>query len=168
MKPTIKTSSDALAFLLQGLYFTETTIKKTLPACFRGISSEQIRSTFNNYATSADNKLLKLERVFNHLMTEPLTRNNEAIHQLVGEMHQILTATTTPHLRDMLSIGYMQNINTYKISSYRSAYLFAVELELDVVADLVEQILGWELETSQLLSQLAIEQFSRQQPTSKS
>ena len=168
MKAIIKSTSDALAFLLQGLYYTETTLQQTLPTCFTAISSDPIRTAFNSYSGSASNKLLKLERAFNYLMTEPLTRKNEAIHQLVGEMDQILSATDSPHLRDMLSIGYMQNINTYKISCYRSAYLFAVELELDVVADLVEQILGWELETSHVLSQLAIQEFTRQQPTAKS
>jgi ferritin-like metal-binding protein YciE len=163
MKATINSTQDALAFLLQGLYFTETTIRETLPTCFAAISSDRIKDTFIGYAGSASNKLLKLERAFNYLMTEPLTRNNESIRQLVYEMHQVLSTAASPHLRDMLSIGYMQNINTYKISCYRFAYLFTVELELDVVADLVKQILNWELETSHVLSQLATEEFTRQQ-----
>jgi ferritin-like metal-binding protein YciE len=131
------------------------------------ISSEKIRSEFNSYTASATNKLLKLERTFNYLMTEPVTRRNEPMHHLVSEMDHILHAITLPHLRDMLSIGYLQNINTYKISCYRSAYLLAIELELDVVADLIAQNLDWELETGRHLSQLAVEAFTRQQPTSK-
>jgi ferritin-like metal-binding protein YciE len=168
MKPKINSTPDALAFLLQGLYYTETVLKETLPACMNAISSEKIRSEFNSYATSATNKLLKLERTFNYLMTEPVTRKNEPMHHLISEMSHILHVITLPHLRDMLSIGYLQNINTYKISCYRSAYLLAIELELDVVADLIAQNLDWELETSHHLSQLAIDEFARQQPTSKS
>jgi ferritin-like metal-binding protein YciE len=167
MKARFNSSPDALAFLLQGLYYTETVLKETLPLCMNAITSEKIRSEFNTYVTSASDKLLKLERSFNYLMIEPVTRKNEAMHHLVTEMNHILQTITLPHLRDMLSIGYLQNINTYKISCYRSAYLFAVELELDVVADLITQNLDWELETSQHLSQLAIEAFARQQPTSK-
>jgi ferritin-like metal-binding protein YciE len=142
-------------------------LKETLPACTNAISSEKIRSEFNSYTASATNKLLKLERTFNYLMTEPVTRKNEPMHHLVSEMDHILHGITLPHLRDMLSIGYLQNISTYKISCYRSAYLLAIELELDVVADLIAQNLDWELETGRHLSQLAVEAFTRQQPTSK-
>jgi ferritin-like metal-binding protein YciE len=167
MKAIVKSNNDALAFLLQGMYYTETTLREVLPSCLKTISSDQVKSLCDSYSASAGNKLLKLERAFNYLMTEPLTRKNDAVHYMASEMREILSATPLPHLRDMLSIGYLQNINTYKISCYRSAYLFAIELELDVVADLVEQILGWELETSHVLSQLAIDEFTRQQSTSK-
>jgi ferritin-like metal-binding protein YciE len=168
MKPTINNSNEALAFLLQGLYYTETALQEALPACFPSISSGAIKDTFNNYSSSSSNKRLKLERAFNYIMTETMTRRNESIHQLVNEMDQMLSATTVPHLRDMLGIGYLQNINNYKISSYRLANLFAIELELDVVADLLEQVLRWETETSHLLSQLEIQSFTRKQSTSQS
>jgi len=167
MKTVIHSTQDALAYLLQGLYYTETTLKETLPSCCSAISSIRIRDEFKKYADSASNKLLKLERAFNYLMTEPMTRKNEAVHQLMTEMHHILAGTTSAHLRDILSIGYIQNINTYKISCYRSAYLFAVELELDTVTDLLQQILEWEIDASKILNQLAFEEFIKQQPTAQ-
>jgi ferritin-like metal-binding protein YciE len=168
MKNTIHSTNDALAYLLQGLCYTETTLKETLPDCFTALTSERIKAEFSNYVESANNKLLKLERVFNYLMTEPMTRKNEAIHQTVLEMHHILAATTSAHLRNILSVGYLQNINTYKISCYRSAYLFAVELDLDTVTDLLQQILEWEVDTSKALAQLAMAEFTKQQLASKS
>jgi ferritin-like metal-binding protein YciE len=167
MKAIIHSSNDALTFLLQGLFYTETKLKDTLPGCFAAISSTDISNEFSNYADSSTNKLLKLERAFNYLMTDQVTRRNEAIHQLMLEMHHILAATASPHLRNILSIGYLQNINTYKISCYRSAYLFAVELELDTVTDLLQQILEWEVESSKVLSQLAMEEFIKQEPAAK-
>jgi ferritin-like metal-binding protein YciE len=167
MKAIIHSTNDALAYLLQGLYYTESKLKETLPGCFAAISSAQICDEFNSYVDGSANKLLKLERAFNYLMTDQMTRKNEAIHQLMLEMHNILEATTSPHLRNILSIGYLQNINTYKISCYRSAYLFAVELELDTVTDLLQQILEWEVDSSKVLSQLAMEEFTKQQPASK-
>jgi len=167
MKTSIHSTHDAIAILLQGLYYTEITLRDTLPGCFSAIASTPIRDEFKKYSESAANKLLKVERVFNYLMTEPLSRKNESIHQLVIEMHYVLKGTTSAHLRDILGIGYIQNINTYKVSSYRSAYLFAVELELDTVTDLLQQVLEWEVEASKGLSQLAFDEFTRQQPAAQ-
>lgn len=163
MKTKINSLNDALAFLLQGLYFTETKIKEEFPSCCSGIASATIRKEIENYTGSADDKILKLERVFNYLMKEPLTRQNAAINDLVDETHQMLASTSSTHLKDILTIGCVQNINAYKIANYRSAYMFAVEMELDTVTDLLQQILEWEIDTYKALSALSIEEFNKTQ-----
>ena len=80
MKTKITSLNDALAFLLQGLYFTEKRLKEECPACCSEITSRKIRSEIENYTGSADTKMLKLERVFNYLMEEPLSRKNDSIN----------------------------------------------------------------------------------------
>ncbi len=166
MKTKINSLNDALAFLLQGLYFTEVKLKEEFPACCNQITSTRIRNEINNYIENADNKLLKLERIFNYLLKNPLTRNNEVVNELMNETHQMLASTNSSHLKDILSIGCIQNINAYKISNYRSAYMIAVELELDTATDLVQQILEWEIETAKVLAALSIEEFNNaQRPT---
>ena len=165
MKTKINSLNDALAFLLQGLYFTEARLKEEFPSCCSEITSGKIRSEIEKYTESADSKMLKLERIFNYLMTEPLTRKNDVIKGLMDETHQILSATTSTHLRDILAIGCLQNVNAYKIAGYRSAYMFAVEMELDTATDLLQQILEWEIDSSKGLSALSIEEFNHaQQP----
>ncbi len=67
-------------------------------------------------------------------------------------------------MRDILNVSCVQNINAYKISVYRTAYLFPVDIELDSVTDLLQQILESELETETLLTTLAIEEFNEVQP----
>lgn len=163
---TINSLSDALAFLLQGLYFTETKLKESFPWCCSEVSSINIRTEINIYANNADDKLLKLERIFNYLMKEPLTRDNNVMNELMNETHKMIAATTSSYLKDIVSIGCIQNINAYKISNYRSAYMIAVELELDTVTDLLQQILEWEIETGKVLARLSIEEFNKaQRPT---
>jgi ferritin-like metal-binding protein YciE len=163
MKTKINSMNDALAFLLQGLYFTETKLKEEFPLCCRKVTSMKIRSEIEHYTGSADDKMLKLERVFNYLMKEPLTRKNAAVNDLMEETHQMLASTTSSHLRDILTIGCVQNINAYKIATYRSAYMFAVEMELDTATDMLQQILEWEIDTQKALSALAIQEFNQPQ-----
>ena len=153
--------NDALAYLLQGLYYTEEKLSKDFASCCGKIASSRIRKEVGNYTLSAQSKMLKLERVFNYIMTEPLSRKNEVTNQLMSETHEMLNSTDSTHLQDILTIGCIQNINAYKIASYRSAYMFAVELELDTATDILQQILEWEIETGKVLTELAIEEFNK-------
>lgn len=75
----------------------------------------------------------------------------------------MLASTSSTHLRDILTIGCVQNINAYKIATYRSAYMFAVKMELDTATDMLQQILEWEIATHKALSALAIEEFNNTQ-----
>ncbi|HEX8038304.1 MAG TPA: DUF892 family protein [Chryseosolibacter sp.] len=162
MKTFIHTIQDALAFQLQGLFYSERFLARELNACMSDVGSEKLKNEMQRYARQSENKILKFERIFNYLMQEPQTRKNEVIHKMIDEMHQILGFTTpSKHLKDMLRISCIQNINAYKIAGYKNAYMFAVELELDTAADLLQQILEWELATGKALSELSIEEFNR-------
>jgi ferritin-like metal-binding protein YciE len=96
-------------------------------------------------------------------MKEPLTRKNGVIDKLLEDTHHMLAACDVPHLRDQLAAGCIQNINAYKVTTYQTAYMFAVELELDTVADIVQQILEWEMINKKVLAELAIELFNNSQ-----
>src|SRR5690349_20306330 len=111
MKTEINSLTDALGFLLQGLYFTETKLKDEFPSCCAKITSPRIKAETSDYTASADNKMLKLERVFNYLMKDPLPRKNHAINDLIAETHEMLASISSTHLKDILTIGCIQNIN---------------------------------------------------------
>lgn len=167
MKTIIHTLQDALAFSLQGLLYTEKKVKEEFRSCSHQISSEALKVEIRNYIDTERSKLLKLDRIFNYLMQEPMPRKNEIINRLIDETHQLLSYANTPHLKDILMISCIMNINAYKISSYRTAYLFSIELELDTASDLLQQILEWELETGKSLGNLAIEEFNKTQEVIK-
>jgi len=159
MKKSTLTMQNAFTFLLQGLYFTETRLATELGSCSRQSTSARLSDEVKNYAESTQYKLLKLERIFSYLLNTSNSRKNEVIDKLLTETHAILNTADPGHLKDILMIGCIQNINAYKITSYRTACLLAVELELDTVADLLQQIIGWETETSRILAALSSEQF---------
>ena len=161
MKTKINSPNDTLTFLLQGLYFTETKLKEEIPACCSQITSTRIRNEIDHYTGNADYRLQKLQSVFNYLMKEPLSGPNAVVNSLIRETHQLLASTISSHLKDVLSIGCIQNINAYKISGYRSAYMAAVELDLDTVTDILQQILERETETSRIFAEASIEEFNK-------
>lgn len=160
MKKSITTLQDALTYQLQGLFYAETRVQEEFAICSAQITSEQVKAQITKYIESADNKILKLRRVFNYLM-EPLQRKNEVINKLIEETHKMLDCTSPAHLKDILMITCIQNINAYKIAGYKTAYLFSAELELATATDLIQEILDRELETRSALNDLSIMEFNR-------
>ncbi|MFZ6014338.1 MAG: ferritin-like domain-containing protein [Bacteroidota bacterium] len=161
MKKTINTLQDALAYQLQGLLYTEEKVKAEFETCSQQVSSSELRDEMSQYVGSVDNKLQKLNRIFNYLMQDPTSRKNEIIARMIDETHHLLGFTSSAQLKDILTVSCIQNINAYKTASYRTAYLLAVELELDTAADLIQQILEWELGTGKRLASLSIHEFNK-------
>ncbi|MGC1241491.1 MAG: DUF892 family protein [Chryseosolibacter sp.] len=161
MKHHIHTLQDTLAFQLQGLLYAEQELKPELEACSSEITSDKIKAAIAIYIENADYKRSRLERIFDYLMQEPEARKNKPLKKLLEETKELLDFTDSPHLRDILMVSCLQNINAYIVSSIKIAYMFTLELELDTASDLLQQMLEWELETGKALSRLAIEEFNK-------
>lgn len=161
MKTNIATFEDALAYQLQGLFSAEKALREEFETCSKEITSEEVKTAIRKYVESADDKILKMKRIFNYLL-KPIERKNEVINKLLDETHQLLSYATLPHLKDILMVSCIQNINAYKLAGYKTAYLFAIELELDTAADLIQEIISWERQTGKELSALSLEEFNRQ------
>ncbi|HEY0745043.1 MAG TPA: DUF892 family protein [Chryseosolibacter sp.] len=167
MKKTINTLRDALAYQLKGLVDAETRVRDEFDGCVAQITSPEVKHQIQEYVDAAENKLQKLDRVFSYLMEEPVPWKNEVIARMIAETHHLLTLVSSGPLKDVLMVNCIQNINAFKMTSYKSAYLFAVELELDPVADLIQQIVDWEHTTSRGLASLSIHEFNRLNKSSK-
>lgn len=161
MKQTISTLHDALAYQIAGLLYAETTVKEEFKTCSTQITSEEVKAAIQQYIDSAHDKLQKIDRTFSYLMQKPKPRKNKVIDSMLAETHELLNGAPPGHLKDVLMVGCIQNINTYKKETYKTAYLFAVELDLENVADLIQQILNWEYETARSLATLSIQEFNK-------
>jgi ferritin-like metal-binding protein YciE len=159
MKKAITSVQDALIFVLQGMSYTETTLQDTFSTCQHRISSAALKGEIERYLNASKDQSLKIERIFNYLFNESSVRTNQVVDKLVAETLLMLDSTASTHLKDVMVIGCIQNINAYKLASYRTAYKLAVELELDTATDLLQQILEWETETGKALAALSIKEF---------
>jgi ferritin-like metal-binding protein YciE len=160
MNKTIKTLHDALAYHLQRLLYAERKIREEFKPYSHHISSDNVKGVTQGYINNANNVELKLDRVFNYLMLEPIAVKNEIIDKMVEETQHLLTYTSTSYLKDILMIGCIKNINAYKTASFQTAYLMALEMELGTPADLIHQILEWELAMGKQLYVCSIHEFN--------
>jgi ferritin-like metal-binding protein YciE len=160
MKNKIQTVEDAFVFHLQQLFYSEKRISdglftETLPA-----KSLKLKREIKEYADSSGSKLLKLERIFNYLMTEPYARRNELVNAILCETTEVLKYAASHQLKDILILSSFKNISAVKLSCYRNAYIYSVELELDTPADLLQEIIDWEVTSSKTVAKLAVEEFN--------
>jgi len=161
MKTNLKTLEDALVYQLQGLLDIETKVREEFSACSATLTSDAVRSGIEKYMETTADKLLKLQRVFNYLLREPVARKNRIASGMLKETHQLLDYTNHNQLRDLLILSCVQAINAYKITSYKTAYRFSLALELETPAELLNEIIQWELNTKEALASLSAEEFNR-------
>jgi ferritin-like metal-binding protein YciE len=160
MKPKVNNLNDALAYQLEGMYYVEKKLQKTLPDCINHATSRALKSQIKKYLDSARDKRVKLKRIFSYLLTGPFDCKNKVIEKLMEEESKILKYTNNSELKDALLIGNLQAINHYKISVYGTAKAFALILELQKVVDLLQEVLDWEKEANQALTKIAIKEVN--------
>lgn len=166
MKTTPDNLTEALIYQLRGLYDAEKNLQKAVVKCLETVTSKKLKAEIANYAESTQNKLIKLERVFNYLMDEPEGRKNGAVNKMIEDTHELLKCIVNNDLRDSMMIACIQNINHFKIAGYGTARAFALELNLETPAELLSDILRWEKETDRALTKIAIEEINRKTPES--
>ena len=160
MKTVISNLKEALAFVLNDLYSAEGILRDAIPGCLDFLSADSLRSELLRYSEQAGDKLTKLHRAFGYLTCEPDNRKNMVVQAFAEKTKQTMQLSTTPEIRNLMLATCFQSVNYYKIANYRAAARFACELELEVPATLIEEILGWERTTAENLQRIATYEIS--------
>jgi ferritin-like metal-binding protein YciE len=161
----LTTLNEVLTFHLEGMYDAE---KKT--TCDNGLHRrskiEYTQSGNQKIWRAGRGKRTKLKRIFSYLLVQPFKRKNNVIDSLLKDTHDLLNYAATDHLREAVLLACIQSINHYKIAGYNTALAFAIDLNLDTVADLLHEILVWEKETNNTLTKIAFEELNKKESSS--
>lgn len=160
MKKAITKLEDVLALDLQSLYASEVTLKKKIGGIISATDSQQLKEILKKYAESSDHKRLKLDRMFSYLMVEP-SEVNTTIAKLLDESQHRAKHIVSDKIKQLVLISDFQQINHFKICCYKTAMMYALELELDTIVDLLHQIIEWESKTEKALSDLCVKEFNK-------
>lgn len=160
MKPAIKTLGDVLAMELQNLYCGEASLKRKIEQIILDIPSARLKEILQKYSESSADKQLKLDRMLSYLMVEPLSQVNTIIDRLLDETLHRAKYIVSNKIKTRVVISDFEQINHFKITAYKTALLYSLELELDIVSDLLHQIIEWERKTRKALNDLYLEEFN--------
>ena len=163
MKTKLTSLNELLAYQLEGMYDAEKKLQQDLPVCTEGIKLDALKQEVIKYGELSTDKRTKLKRMFSYLLVERFGRKNKVIDSLLKETQKMLSCASTDHIRDAVTLACIQSINHYKIANYNTALAFAIELNLETVADLLHEILVWEKETAAALTKIAFEELNKKE-----
>ena len=180
--PTIDTLNALLTHELKDLFSAETQIIEALPGMIKAASSAELKKSLQQHLAVTKEQKKRLEKIQDLLGEEKLApekkgffanlfRSDEgeqhckAMEGLVKEGNTLLKEDMTPEVMDAAIIAAAQKVEHYEISSYGTARAFALQLQLNKVADLLEQTLNEEYEANDSLTTLALSKVNLQAGT---
>lgn len=152
MKTKFKNKTEVLAYEIEGMYDAEKKWIVSFTEINPYVSSHDLKKEMEKYAERACEKRLKLKRIFSYLLSGPFNRKNKVIDVMLDECRATLSASSDFETNTALAYHFFKLMIDYKTSTYNLVKLQAIELELEPVADLLNEICEWEKESQRSLT----------------
>jgi ferritin-like metal-binding protein YciE len=140
---------------LQDLLSAEHQILTVLPRLAKMASSSDLKEAITNHYKETKNQVNRLQQIFRILNIEPSEMYCEGMAGILREGNEIVSKQRTANTRDAAIITAAQKVEHYEISFYGSAKAHANRLDLDQVADLLDETLDEEANADKDLTKLA-------------
>ena len=150
------TLEDLLVTKLKALYDVENQLVKALPKLAKKADHEDLRRGFERHAKQTEGHVGRLERGFDILEIRPQKLQSDAIRGLIADADWVIKNVKGDAALDANLVAAAQYIEYYEIAGYESALAWAKLLDMVDLADLLQETLDEERETSDELMELAI------------
>ncbi|GGF28471.1 ferritin-like domain-containing protein [Flavobacterium limi] len=140
---------------LKDIYWAEKALTKALPKMVKNATSENLITAINEHLTITEGQVQRLEQVFELIGQKAVAKKCEAMEGLIKEGEGIMEETQEGPVRDAGIIAASQKIEHYEIASYGTLAAFALTLEEEEVAKLLQQTLEEEKEADIILTEAA-------------
>src|ERR1700680_3711370 len=148
---------DLLVEELKDLYNAEQQILKALPKMAKASASEELASALEEHLEQTRGHVERLARAFTWLGVPARGKKCAAMEGLIKEGKELIEEGLPEAVLDAGLIGAAQKVEHYEIAAYGTAHRHAELLNLDDVAQLLEETLEEEKQTDERLSELAEE-----------
>lgn len=151
-----KDLKDLLIDELHDILSSEKQIVEALPEMVKASESSDLKKAFESHLKETKGQIQRLEKIFKLLKVEKKEKFCKATKGLIQECKEVLKdfKTKSP-IRDAALISKAQRIEHYEISAYGTMRTFASELDLNVVADLLQATLDEEGNADKKLTKIA-------------
>jgi len=142
---------------LRDLYNAETQLTKALPRMAKASSNSELRQAFEEHLRQTSEHVSRLEQIFNMLEEKATGKKCLGMEGLVKEGAETSQEDYEEAVMDAAIIGAAQRVEHYEIAAYGTTRELARLLGEDEHVSLLEQTLGEEKQTDEMLTQLAEE-----------
>lgn len=172
--------NDLLKHEILDLYSVEEQIIEALPAMIENANHAELKKALRDHLKVTKEQKNRLDQV-KQLMGEDAEQNNgerkgffsrifgsaesggekcKGMEGIIKEGEKMMEADASDEVRDAAIIASAQKVEHYEICGYGTARTYARELQLNDVANLLEQSLKEEYEADDLLTQLAVSRIN--------
>jgi len=140
---------------LQDTYYAEKAITKALPKLIKAANSTELKDAFEKHLSQTEGHVARLETVFKMIGLKAEGTPCEAINGILREGDELAAEFGKTKAADACLAAAAQAVEHYEISRYGALKAWAHELGLKKAVALLEATEGEEIETDQILSDMA-------------
>jgi ferritin-like metal-binding protein YciE len=141
---------------VRDIFWAENHLVKTLPKMAQSATSAELADAINLHLKQTKIHVERLEKIFSILGKDPVAKKCDAIEGITKEGEGVIESTDKgTATRDVGIILSSQKVEHYEIASYLGLIRLANTLGHSEVAGIFQQTLNEELETDQLLTEIA-------------
>jgi ferritin-like metal-binding protein YciE len=133
---------------LKDIYWAEKHLVKALGKLKKAATTEELQQAFEDHTAATEEHIKRLEQVFGMLGTKAQAKKCEAMDGLTKEGESIIEQTEPGTMtRDVGLIMAAQKVEHYEIATYGSLVQLANTMNLEEIAEILEQTLQEEKDT---------------------
>jgi ferritin-like metal-binding protein YciE len=160
MKKTVANLHEALTFELEGMYEITKGLQDEISESIAHTSNPSMKKILAEYLKTLGDQRIKLKRIFGYLLTGPYKRQLKKAAGFLSRCKEVNSSTDEPSLRAILFVSSMQPAVQYKIAALKEARFLALRLDIENVADLLDEMIEGEQAFAQTLKRLASNQVN--------
>lgn len=147
---------------LRDLYDAEDQIIDALPEMIEGVSSEKLRTAFEEHLEETRDQSERLERIFQRHGEDPSGETCEGMRGLLEEGSEMVEMDGDSDAVDAGIIAAAQRVEHYEIGGYGTARQYAQQLGEGDDVGLLDETLSEEKSADEELTEIATETINRQ------
>lgn len=140
---------------LKDLWSASKQAQQALPSMIEAADDQELKQTLTAYSKAYDDRIERLETIFDGMDFEPRGHRCKGMSGLVDEAKDLLQAEATPEVRDAGIIASTQRIHHYEMAGYGVARTYAEKLGEQAAADLLQKTLDEAGDANRALTRLA-------------
>lgn len=140
---------------LKDLYDAEHQITKALPKMKKAASSSKLQNAFEQHLEQTNTHVERLEQVFKMMGEKPKRETCDAMKGLISEAQDAIKEVKDSTTLDAALIAAAQRVEHYEMAGYGTVRTYAMLLNQDDAAELLQRTLDEEGETDKKLTDLA-------------
>lgn len=157
-----KTLDDLFLDTLKDIYYAEKQILKALPKMAKAANAPELKQAFETHREQTEGHVDRLTEVFEAIGKAPRGKTCDAILGIIEEGKGIIEEFEGSPALDAGLVAAAQAVEHYEIARYGTLKAWAQQLGLKDAVKLLDQTLGEEEKTDQLLTKLGMTSVNKQ------